>query len=441
MFTGWLSYAGTEIVNDARLIAYAQNMNVPGTLPCDDCSTLRTSLEQDVYTTPSGDSAPWVDSAIAESTQVLGFQISSITGLGDTATRSVDQLSRDGGVVGTRRRRSRELLVVFRAYATTECALSYAAAWLSRVLRGQECSPMASRYRAVAGNFCGNEQLCMLTCCPTVPADIAKYQVTLYKTGVTEGPIVSGHQSARPSGADCGLATCELEVTFTAGDPGWYSPEVVAVDTPLAPYFVDLQEYDVTLAYSFYGCSWDVCPVYLPTGCELTSAVDFNSPPTPCVGSSSFTARYYSIPLSLTGISQWMDIVPRIRFTPGEVNPDPEFSNDYEGPTAIWIRRTDAGHPCGTPVTPCEACVELFVPTFRRGFTNVADWIDRKVYGQDAAVDVCPMPAYTRQLAPFNWPTLTCGSEMCLEFYIQEDSDSRASSVVVELQRRQDAVC
>jgi len=213
MFTGWLSYGGTEIVNEARLFAYARNLGIPGVL-CTECPTLRTSFEHAEYTTPAADNAPWYDANIAESGQVAGFYIKSITGLGDTATRSVDELARNGGVVGSRRRSSRELAITFTAITASDCALSYASGWLAKVLRGGDCPPVFNVFDTSNTLGCAGETLCMLTCCPQTPEQVDTYLTSLYKVGVVQGPISGQHQSTLEPGDECGLATCEFDVTF-----------------------------------------------------------------------------------------------------------------------------------------------------------------------------------------------------------------------------------
>jgi len=456
MFTGWLSFAGVEIVNEARLTAYASALGVTGSLldVCEECPTLRTALEHDPYTTPEGDLAPWFDTGIPESGQVAGFQIASISGLGDTATRHVDELSRDGAVVGARRRASRELAITFRAVASTECALNYAAAWLSKVLRGSDCLRVSSVFQGLVSVACGSEQLCMLSCCPLTPEDVTTYQVSLYKVGVTQGPVVVNHQAHIEPGDSCGLALCEMEVTFTAGDPGWYSPAVNIVDTDLLPHYVGTttpaNPYNIMhlcnpLETDPYAIR---CSNVAPAGCATTSVPTTASLPIPCIGIPdpriTYTQfNYYSIPISTAGITQWMDLVPMLTYQPGIMsgssgNPDPENIDYYEGPIGFQIRRVTPGNPCGVQADDCEPCIELFAPTWSRWTPGVADWVNRKAFRLQSQ---CAFPVYTRGLGPFNWPTLICGDDICLDVYISTDSDARSGHLSLDVMRREDAQC
>lgn len=441
MFTGFLSFAGVEIINEARLSAYTSSLNIPG-FQCDECPTLRTSLEQAVYTTPAADNAPWYDPGIPESAQVAGFQIASITGLGSTARRNVDQLTRDGAVVGARRRAGREVGITIRAIAQNECAISYAVGWLARVLRGRDCRTVTNVFKPTdTGTTCASEQLCMLTCCPSVPADIAKYQVTLYNVGVTEGPTVVAHASSVQSGTACGIAMCEVDVTFTAGDPGFYSPPVTVFNAAIRPYFISIATYNIQISYDFYGCGAATCSSQLPPGCPSTTVPLFNQLPAPCVGDPNITvdnfSNFYSIPLDFSTISTWMDLVPIMYYTasPGSQN------SPLEGPVAFQLRRSTPETPCGTVANPCNVGMEMFVPILETGQQSVYDWVNQKAFKFNSTVDLCPFPVYTRQLAPFNWPTIICGSQMCLDIYINDNRDGREGILQFDVMRRQDAIC
>jgi hypothetical protein len=439
MFTGFLSFAGVEIVNDARLAAYASSLNIPGVKSCDDCPTLRAALEQPVYTTPAADDAPWYDATIPESGQVAGFQIASIEGLGDTSVRRIDELTRDGAVVGSRRRSSRQVLVVFRAYASSECAVSYAAGWLAQALKGSECPPKFLGYSPPnSAVSCGSFDFCMLTCCPTVPADINKYKVTLYRTAVTDGPVVTAHKSVVPAGSTCGFAMCEMEVTFTAGDPGWYSSPQNIFNGPISPFFVDTFSYDITETYDQLGCGLNACFTPAPLGCPPSAGIGGADPyPAPCIGNTSGVSNYYSTTLSLAAVtgSKWFDLVPIITYTG---SPSTEST---EGPVAITLHRAIAGEPCDVQKSGCEVCFEMFAPVMRTGEPNLFDWITRKGYYVSDQALSCNFPVYTRGLVPFNWPTLTCGPDFCMHIYIDEESDRRDGRLQFDVMRRQDAIC
>lgn len=457
MFHGWLSYGGVEIVNDARLFEYVRNLGIPGHM-CSECSTLRTAFEHDPYTTPAADNAPWYDPNIPESAQVAGFHLTSIEGLGDTSTRRVDELARHGGVVGSRRRTSRQLTVTFDAIASNECALSYAAGWLAKVLRGRDCPPVYNVFDSSNTLGCAGETLCMLTCCPTTPEDVNTYLTSLYKVGVVQGPLTGEHQSTLEEGDECGLARCSFEVTFVAGDPGWYSPAETIIDVDLADFYVGTTEpgapYDITEECNPLLGNPDavLCTPIIPAACEDTIVPVTQELPIPCIGvpdpRTTYTQyNYYSIPIDTSGISSWFDLVPKLFYQPGFMSPpgldlDPQSPENFEGPVAFQIRRVTPSSPCGEQADPCDVCLELFAPVWPRATEGVADWVARKVFRLEAGgVGLCPIPVYSRGLAPFNWPTLICGDEMCLDIYIATDSDARSGHIRLDVQKRQDAQC
>ena len=459
MFTGWLSYAGTEIVNEARLSAYTVSLGIPGS-QCEDCPTLITAFEHAPYTTPAADNAPWYDANIPESGQVAGFYIRAIDGFGDTATRRVDELARNGAIVGSRRRGPRQLNITIQAVAASDCAMSYAMGWLARVLRGADCLPVSDIFSGSTGVGCASETLCMLTCCPLTPEDIPKYLTSLYRVGVTQGPnvISQSHESTFEPGDECGLVICDAEVTFTAGDPGWYSPAVNIIDTDLAPFYVGttdpFEPYDITELCDPLIAQPNavICTPIAPSGCAQTTVPITQDLPIPCIGvpdpRTTYTQyNFYSIPINTSGISQWMDLIPRLSYQPGQMGvtgdtTDPQSIENFEGPVAFQLRRVTPGNPCGSESDPCDVCMELFAPIWPRASLGVADWVQRKVFRlESGGIGLCPIPAYTRGLAPFDWPTLICGSEMCLDIYITTDTDARSGHVTLDVMRRQDAQC
>lgn len=438
MFTGWLSFAGVEIVNEARVAAYVQALGIPGYV-CQECPGLRDALEQAAYTTPAADNAPWYDPAIPESGKVAGFQIASIEGIGDTSTRSVANLARDGAAVGARRRAARELTVTFRAVASTEAAVVYATSWLARVLHGRQCLNVSTDFMFLdTGTTCAGDELCLLTACPSSPADVVTYKVGLSLVGVTSGPEVTKRQTTASYTSTCALVLSEMEVVFTAGDPSWYSSPVTLLDGDLLPYLVSTAvPYNILTTYETLGCGTEACDTPVPVGCATTVAPLIANPPTPCVGQSSFTANFYSIPLSFSGISTWLDMVPVIYYTG---SPYGTGLSQFEGPVSFQLRRTTASAPCGTVASPCDVCMELFTAQQQRGMQGVIDWVRRKAYRINASLDTCAYPTFTRQLAPFNWPTLTCGSAMCLDVYINGANDGRAGKLRLDVMRRADAI-
>lgn len=441
MFDGYLSFGGVEIVNAARTSAYIDSIGLIGSTggDCSKCPELAAALGGTAYFTPVGDPAPWYDHNVPESALLAGFQIASVEGTGAAGTRAVSELAAGGAVVGPYRRRPRELVVTFRAVAGSEAAAAYGVAWLSKQLRGSECSPLSSEFtRLVSTRGCGTDVLCMLTACPSGnPIQLSRFRVNLFDVGVTAGPAVVRRQSTEDGNHQCVLVLVDMEVTFTAGDPSWYYTPVRVADVQLSSYFRGTTSYDINASFSELGCGTEVCFDEPPEGCVSTTAPVMAVPPQPCVGATSFTANHYAVPLDFSNIATNMDLVPQLYYTGSEGTP---ATTSYEGPVAMQIRRPFPGSPCGTVPNPCDVPIEIFTAQQRRQRTGVIDWRRRKAYRTQSTVPVCPYPVFTRQLAPFQWPTLVCADEMCLDVYVNSADDGRGQRIVFDVMQRVDGL-
>jgi hypothetical protein len=436
MFTGYLTFAGVELVNDARTAAYSSALGLPGG-GCEDCPPLAGALGT-VYVSPAADPAPWYDPAVAASGEFAGLVVQAIDGVGGTGTRNVTPLARGGGVVGPHYQRPKELTLTLLLLASTQQGAAYGAAWLARQLRGRECSVLAPEYtRLDTGRVCGSDTLCMFTGCPLTAANTDDYRVTLYDVGVTSGPEIIRTQIVGDPGA-CQLSVSELEVTFTAGDPSWYASPVRVADVALSDYFVASSvPYDIRTSYSDLDCGTQACFDTPPAGCTVTNGPLMVAPPQACVGQPDFTANFYSIPLNVGGVTSTFEAVPLLYYTGSEATPATSL---YEGPVAFQLRRAHPDEPCGEVANPCNVGAEFFTSQQRRDRRGLLDFRQRKAYRTVSAVPVCPYPVFSRELAPFTWPTIVCGSDMCLDVYINRDNDGRGQRIELDLMRRLDAV-
>lgn len=442
MFDGYLSFAGVEIVNAARVAAYVDALGIVGSVgdDCANCGTLVEALGGVPYTNPVTDLAPWYDPNIPESAQLAGFQIVSIDGTGSTGTREVSPLASGGGVVGVYRRQPRDLTVTFRAVAASQVAAAYSVSWLSKQLRGAECSPLNSAFAKLSGTGtkgCGTDVLCMLTACPTTPIVLTQYRVNLYDVGVTAGPSITKRETTDRGAGGCVLSLVEMEVTFTAGDPSWYYSAVRVADVELSSYYRGTTNYNIETSYADLGCGTEVCFDSIPAGCTPSSGVEMVPPPHACAGATEFVANHYAVPLDLSAVPSNMDLVPQLYYTGSPTTP---ATTGYEGPVAFQMRRPTPGSPCGSVPSPCDVPIELFTAQQRRNETGIIDWRRRKAYRTVSAIPVCPYPAFTRELAPFTWPTLICSGQMCLDVYINVNNDGRGQRIVLDLMRRVDGL-
>src|SRR5690554_4486701 len=132
-YEGYLCYAGTEVINNARAAAYSQGLV---NIHCNGGPWLPASLGDEPYTNPAADEAPWWDPAVPESRYFLGVAGLSVTGASDgTASSDWTDLLMDGAVPGPVRNGARELLFRVVLVGVGDAALSYGLAWLADTLR------------------------------------------------------------------------------------------------------------------------------------------------------------------------------------------------------------------------------------------------------------------------------------------------------------------
>jgi len=141
MFDGWMMFAGTELANSARVHSYAStmlpNLGLKDPLKSEELPLI---LDDDPYSTPALDEAPWVSQHRPASQEFLGFYPTSVTGADDSTRGStVTQLMGDGGVASRPRSASREFRVQGLMVATTNRGLDEGRRWLKGVLNGNEC--------------------------------------------------------------------------------------------------------------------------------------------------------------------------------------------------------------------------------------------------------------------------------------------------------------
>jgi hypothetical protein len=232
---------GTEIVNAARARAYLlagygpPGLKVEGDCDCpEDQLRVLIGCDDEPYSTPTDDLAPWFDAAIPESADFAGFFPIAFEGLESTYTREViDTIN--GGVLGRLRAAPRTLIWQGYLFGRTCCSVAHGLRWLTSILRQARC-----------GSECGGEKLDILVCCPPeavsdtaldcgcgvldpvgIPADNDAFR-TLYNVGLVEGPLV---KSQRKAAGRCGCSTImEIEFSMVAGNPHIYRAPVLLAD-------------------------------------------------------------------------------------------------------------------------------------------------------------------------------------------------------------------
>lgn len=419
MYLGYLSFAEIEIVNEARLHAYATAMDFPPTCEL-ECATLRTSLEHAVYTTPAADNAPWYDPAIPESADVAGFSLFSVTGLGSTISRPF--IATNTGVsIGTVIPSPRQMVLRFGAHAKNECASDYAVQWLLKTLAGLNCNQ--PNYPRLPSRPCGGDDMCFFSCCPTSPADVPTRLMTIFKAGLTGSSIIDSQPIY-----DCAGILCEVEVTLAADPYIWRTPFTALDVTMEGATLVGTSD---QLFPS--NCFESDCFIPSPPGCDLIEPLEPPLPPVPCIGGvttidgrQELSMNEYLMPLDMSGVSKKLLSAPIITWEPSD-----EFGTDI--PIMFGLSRQNCADE---KISPCIMEATYLVPGYSGKFV-----LDTRISAAYQIPDGCPIFVTDDNLAPSSWDRLACAEEMCLRIWVNADTDLRAGNVTVQFATEFTAGC
>lgn len=160
---GFFTYAGTEIINAARVEAYAEQAGLPFFQPIYKNASLPLLLEGlPRYTSALQDDAPWVDPDIPESYEFFGVYPLEVSGIEDsTRSSEVVESTKDGGVPGRLRHGTKAVVFNVVLIASTEEGAEYGFRWLKQALLGSPCGDSAN-------SPCNGADLCYLSAQPTL---------------------------------------------------------------------------------------------------------------------------------------------------------------------------------------------------------------------------------------------------------------------------------
>jgi len=151
----YLCVGGIEIANPCRTLTYLRNLGNPCLVePPSMAGCCEDWLDDDPFTTPAADDAPWYDPGVPESADVLGVWIEQASLSSPWSRQRTDGLS--GTTLGRGRMRGRELQVDGWLYARTPAATAYGRQWLFEALAG-ECADSCSMPDATIYLSCGCE--------------------------------------------------------------------------------------------------------------------------------------------------------------------------------------------------------------------------------------------------------------------------------------------
>jgi hypothetical protein len=422
VFTGYLAFAGTEIVNSARAAAYARSLGITS-VNCGDCATFPRAVGDTPYTSPDLDDAPWWDPSEVASKGFAGFLGLDITGFGkNVGGRGLVALTENGAALHPFRRTHREVQVNVLAIAQSQASLSYGFTWLASALRGRLCAP-----------GCEGDTICFFTACPTCdPPDTGSSAPDLcgdpyWRTSLNAGLLSMEEPSDIKKISGGYLA--QVTYTIACGDPFIYREPLLMASGP-----GDAQQLP---NYSDPG---------LPPDCaETADCLRSDTCPTPpapvlppipvdvCYPTGSFTAARQVFSLASDQVTLWSEKVPLIRVRAG--------STRLERLTLRWYGNA-AGHDCADDLDPCSACAEVNIAAIPAGSTLT---IDGRI--ESASVD-CPggpglataePQLYGRGGTPFVWPVFSCSDGSCLEVIAQADSISPDTTIEIYYVIREDA--
>jgi hypothetical protein len=458
-WTGYFTLGGTEIINVARVEAYAKSASMSWFKPVYRNEALGPLLGQ-TYRSPLQDSAPWADEGDDNSLDFMGFYPLNITGLEDsTAEATVTENVFDGGVVGRVRHGTKSIVFSGVLIATSECGVEYGMRWLKEVLNGGACM----------GPACGGVDMCYLSCEPFVDFNAfastnnQPISVTLIDGGGVDGwddptivdggsPIGSGStpiNGGEPGGwpttttgdtisfidGDCiddymrslrqvavtsgpsitnkmkltdGSVAWSIQFTAVAGNPYEFSGEQLLIDKFMAspdPYVGGIPEGgvfdDAGYVQQEVSCSVSmVQPLFDPVCAAVVTP-----PPPPSVPIGCFTApqnwkrRGFVIPA--LSVPEWGEIVPKINLHAGAE----EVRN-------VRIRFYDTLDDATLNITDqCAFCGEMLVSYIPVNSTLVLDGSDQVVYveSEGGVRRRADSLVFRTDGTPFEWPTLSCG--------------------------------
>lgn len=221
-------FAGTEVANPARVLAYRGIAATGAACACAPPG----SIGDEPYVSPALDPAPWYEAADPASAGFGGVWVESVEGLaGSTFGREVSQRLGDGAVVSRGRRAARSLTFTAWLFAVDCCSADYGLRWLSAAL-------------ASACRGCAGDELCFLTCCPEVTSEAAggvlgpdgrywntpEVTRTLLRSALVSGPtVIDRAVGCEPSACGGTRPMYQVQWVMTADPCVWRQP-VALVD-------------------------------------------------------------------------------------------------------------------------------------------------------------------------------------------------------------------
>lgn len=377
MFSGYIQFAGQEIINSARTEAYAKAF-LPNLKVLPISTGLQALLGHAKYVSPSADKAPWFREDNAASGRFYGLYPTALAGSEDsTRTVSVTELSGDGAVHSQPRHGAREIRFTGVALAADEEAMAEGLAWLRNSLDPGGCT--------AAKSGCGGWDTVLLTS-PSRPAGAADPRRTFYKVELLEGPKET-QVYALGKGVMRGL-----EFVLSTTVPWGFTPMVRAgsLDMDAAnTAHVDPAGEDCSKLESAYD-RFINDPFY--TAIQAPPKAPVIKPPN-VIKINSWRRKVQAVPSSVT--QRWGRAAPVVTVD--------VHGNDLQLVRVRFYRRT-------TNLQGCDYEGEFLISYLPRNCTLTLDSITKEatVRLSDGTVVPGAHLLHGSDGLPFTWPTLSC---------------------------------
>jgi hypothetical protein len=402
---GWWEYGGSEFINTQRTAKYVKATPWFRCPPC--TSDLALMLGDREYSSPLQDDPPWADPHRPESYGFYGLWPLDVSGIDDSSrTGTVIESIGDGGVVGRVRHATKAVVFNTLLLARDDCGADYGIRWLRQLLLGSACGPRATA-------VCSGEDLCYLSCCPTldwsgedhIPLTdcLPPYLRSLRQVVFNNGPTVMSKAEASD-----GAAIWSVQFTAVAGNPFEFGSEVPIIEgflnpTVTNPYLIDPPGVMDTNPKVFDEVTC-VAPTWQPVvNPKCPDVIMPPGPPTIKIGCyqapANWNRRQFTIPKEQ--IPLWGEVVPKIEVhaTTGDVeNLRLRFYADVEGDGDV-------------SQDPCAYCGDIVFSYVPSGTTMVLDASDQITYvlSQGGERQRADGLVYKTDGTPLEWPVLTCG--------------------------------
>lgn len=398
MYYGWLSFAGTEVINTHRTVAYVREaLPALGIKHPYESPFIEYAIQEPTnYTNPVADEAPWYDPGAPETADFLGFYTTDMMGFTDgTGVGTSVEGAGDGGVIYGARHRTREMRVVGQLIGRTQEGAEAGLTWLRAVLQGSNCN-----------DNCGGDEVCFLVA-PPVSADRGDSVVRKAR----EVSRISGPTVLREFPLSCGGWMIEVEYLLSAGSPWLYGEPVLvaaAEGTNLATYIagatIDLLAYNLSVCGGWEGpgsVAQRALPIVDPDCPPLPSPPTVPSPTQICADVPT-DYQTYAIYVPDDQVHEWKDGVLQLRITNG--NKAMRFARIRLLPRPLATQQV-------VDLDPCSACGDIMISYFPAGATITLDGMTERssiVHFNRTPVSANHLLTGTAGEIP-EWPIFTCG--------------------------------